>query len=202
MVPVHERKERRLLPIEKLFNDNGVSRLPERAAHQHRVRRLARLLHGARDHHSLPGRQPVRLDHDRRSHQPDVLLRGRGVRELPVRRRGHLVPRAEVLHVAFGAFQPRRGLAGAEGGNPRGRQGIGQAVHEGRLGPDDHEPDAFLLAEGGDGGVVGEGERGGGDAGLAGDAGVAGGTVEIAACRALAQAPAEGVLAPAACHWA
>jgi hypothetical protein len=84
---------------------NRRTGLAKDAADQHRVDRLARLLHAGRDDDALARRQPRRLDDDRRALGAAVGLGGVGVGERLVAGGRDVVLFAQVLFfVFFGCF--------------------------------------------------------------------------------------------------
>ena len=102
--------------------------------------------------HPLAGREPVRLDHDRRALRADVGL-GRvalAPREGPRRCGRDAVAGAERLGERLGAFEPRGGGARSRDLDAGRLQAIGQAQHQRQLGPGHHEVDLLLATERGD----------------------------------------------------
>jgi hypothetical protein len=126
---VAEGEERDLFALEQLLHDD---RLAEDAGAGERVRDL--VLRPA-DEDALAGRQPVRL-HDARR----LCLGQRAGRR-------HSGCVHDVLGERLRAFDPRRGGTGAEDGDPRMAEVIGEAGDQRRLRADDDEVDAGLAAQ-------------------------------------------------------
>ena len=129
--------------------------------------------------------------------------RGLGLRQrgaVDIARGGNACPVAQRLGEVLAAFQLRGGLRRAEYGNVGSAQGIGQAIDQRGFGPDHHEADGVLFAEGDNGGVVRGIQRH--QLRTFGHAGVAGGSVEFTPTfghgSGLRQLPAQGMFAATA----
>ena len=192
------REEGRLLAVEEILHDDLGARGAKRRVHHHVVDGVKSGLDIHRDDDALARGESVRFDDDGRSLLLDVLLGRLGVGKALVLCGGDVVLLEEVLEETLGALEPGSVLGRAEARDVSSDEGIGDAVDEGRLGTDHDEADIVVLAEFDDSGVVGVLDVHDLNVVLDDDAGVAGRAEELATSGALLEAPAQGVLAPAA----
>ena len=198
LTAIDHREEGRLLAVEEILHDDLGARGAKRRVHHHVVDGVESGLDIHRDDDALARGESVRFDDDGRSLLLDVLLGRLGVGKALVLCGGDVVLLEEVLEETLGALEPGSVLGRAEARDVGSDEGIGDAVDEGRLGTDHDEADIVVLAEFDDGCVVGFLDVHDLNAVLDDDAGVAGRAEELATSGALLEAPAQGVLAPAA----
>ena len=190
---VAQAEEARLLAVEEGFHDHFRAGRAEGAV-EAVVDGGERLVERHGDGHALAGGKPVRLDDDRGALGLDIGPGGGGVGEASIGAGRDVVLGAQVLGEALGALEPGGGR-GAEDGDAVGAQHVGKAGDQRRLGADDDEGHAVLLAEGRDGGVVLDVE--GNQRRAFGDARIAGCGVERVEKGGLREFPGKGVLASA-----
>ena len=137
--------EARFLADKKILDDDGRARLPELPLAQHAIERGFSLRERRRDDDALAGREPVRLDDDRRSFGGDVVTCCLEVRECPICRRRDLVPREKRLREGFRALELSAGGARAEALEAGRLEAIDDAADERQLGAYDGQSDALFL---------------------------------------------------------
>ena len=192
------REEGRLLAIQEILDDDFGARGAERRVDHHVVHGVQGGLYVHRDNDAFARGESIRLDDDGRTLFLYVGLGRLGVGEALVLGGGDVILSEEILEETLGALEPGGVLGGSEARDVGSDEGVGDAVDEGRLGTDHHEADVVVLAELDDSGVIGVLDVHDLNAVLDDDARVAGRAVELAAGGALLEAPAQGVLAPAA----
>jgi hypothetical protein len=141
-LPVAQREQRELLPVEELLeHDLGVAEAPLAEEHVERGARLP-LVRG--DDHALAGGQHVGLQDRRVGGTGEVSGRLLPVAQDEVRRGRHAAAFHQLLRVRLGALDARGRRGGAEGGDARRGQLVDEAGHERGLGTDDDEIDRAL----------------------------------------------------------
>ncbi len=146
VLAVAQREERRLFALQELLDDNLGSRSPHAAA-EHHVHRGFRLGERHRDDDALSGREPVRLDDDRRTLLAHVVHRGLDIAEALISAGRNVVRAAQVLGETLGALELRRVFRRPERLEARGFEIVHDPRHQRRFGSDHDEVDRFLLAE-------------------------------------------------------
>ena len=143
---VDQGEEARLLAVQELLDDDLGAGGAERAGEAGVDGRLG-LRRGLGDDHALAGRQAVGLDDDGQLLRRQVGLGGARVGEAAVGGGGDRELAAQVLGEALRAFELGGRLGGAEDLDPGGREVVGEAGHQRRLGADHDEVDGVVAAE-------------------------------------------------------
>ncbi len=140
--------EARLLAWEELLDDDGATRIAERAFAHRGAHRGERLVRGLGDDDPLACREPIRLDDERAVRGAHVRLRGvRVVEDLEGRGRD-LAALQEALHEGLRALERRGRPRRAERADPLGLEGVDEARDERRLRTHDDELDRLPLRRG------------------------------------------------------
>ena len=138
---VAEHEERQLGAGEALLDHHGAARVAERPTGEVLAHAVTGLGERLGDEDALPGGEPIGLDDVEPGQrlevrERDVLLL-RGERRVPGG--GDLGPRQQLLHPRLRPLQSRGGRGRSEDRDAATAELVGQAVDEGRLGPDHHE---------------------------------------------------------------
>jgi hypothetical protein len=183
VLPVDQRGEARFLAFQEFLDDDFSARgseCPGEAGIDCTLGRRRRL----GDDHALAGRQAVGLDDDRQLLRRQIGLGGARIGKAAIGAGGNGELATQVLGEALRTLELRSRLGWAKYLDPGGREVVGEACHQRRLGPYDDETDPVVGAEPDDGGVVGHIERHA--AGDLGNAGIARCAIELAQQRARA----------------
>mmetsp|Transcript_2094 Transcript_2094/g.6157 ORF Transcript_2094/g.6157 Transcript_2094/m.6157 type:complete len:1145 (-) Transcript_2094:23-3457(-) len=192
------REDRALDPGHELLQDDLLAGLAHGPVQHELPDGLLGLFAVLRHDDALASGEPAGLDHHQERRLVHVLQRcldALGALEALVLGGRDLVARQEVLAVDLGRLHLGRCLGGSEDRDARGREGIGDALAERYLRPDDHEVNGLLLAEVDHLGEVRalEGNRGGEEGRR--HAAVPGGDMDLGDAGTLAQPPGHSMLA-------
>jgi phosphoribosylamine--glycine ligase len=147
---VDEAEQRHLRPVEVGLQEHRVAAVEERAG----VRAGGVQVRG--HHHALARGEPVVLDHVGRREAGQRGVEAGGVVDDLRRRRADARRRHHVLGERLGALDARGGGAGAEAGDARAADGVGDARHQRDLGADHDEVGRPALGQCRDGTRVGD----------------------------------------------
>ena len=136
---VAQREERRLLAGEKFLHHDLGARFAQTAA-EHHVDGGFGFVERLRHHHALAGREPIRLDDDRRALRAHIVLRRCRGGEALVSGSRNPVRLAQVLGEALGAFEPRGRLAWTERLDAGGARSSTIPAQSGASGPTTTKP--------------------------------------------------------------
>jgi hypothetical protein len=203
VAPVRPEKERRLAPVERLFDDDSARGLAADPPARHQLfDRTLSLPARARDDHALARRESVGLDDDGRVRAAELaaaqdsqrLLDGRGD---AMARGRDFVAEHEIFGEGFARFEPRGLALRPCDHKAAARKLVGQTGGERRFAADDCQLDALALGEVGQARNVGRAQS---DAlGVLSYSSVAGRAEEaqVWGARACLERAAERMLAPA-----
>ena len=146
---IAKREKRNLLAVEKILDDDSLSRLAK-FARKHPVYRGVRLVYAHRHDNALARREPVGLDDDRRTFAAHIGSCRGGAGKAGISGGWDFEAGAKLLGEGFGAFEPGRSLAWTENLNSSRRQIVGNARDQRCLWANHDEIDAIRLAKSGD----------------------------------------------------
>ncbi len=146
IVAVAQHEERGFLAGQEFF-DHRLRTGRAEAAAEHHVDSVFRLRNGHRHHDALAGGKPVRLDHDRSPHLPDIGLGLGGIAEALIGGGWNSVGLAEVLGEPLRTLELGGSLARAERLETGSGEVIDDADGERRFRPDHHKIHLVGLAE-------------------------------------------------------